>query len=158
MKPNFYILVLYCILLLPLLFKENVKYAIRLRNYGSRTANGDGGMTTVQCPDGVTFTFSTCSLSSNGTNQTRGQIPQILYYRFVCSHDVFLRKVNKTICAIIPHLFREVTEINTSEVCLRKGSLAAVLCSFSVVSVLGYLVKTAFGAPVVQSCIRFSYF
>ena len=51
--------------------KENVKYAVRLRNYGSRTANGDGGMTTVQCPDGVTFTFSTCSLSSNGTNQTR---------------------------------------------------------------------------------------
>lgn len=42
--------------------------------------------------------------------------------------------------------------------CLRKGSLAAVLCSFSVVSVLGYLVKTAFGAPVVQSCIRLSYF
>ncbi len=37
--------------------KENVKYAVRLRNYGSRTANGDGGMTTVQCPDGVTFTF-----------------------------------------------------------------------------------------------------
>ncbi|KAK2118961.1 E3 ubiquitin-protein ligase mycbp2 [Saguinus oedipus] len=31
--------------------KENVKYAVRLRNYGSRTANGDGGMTTVQCPD-----------------------------------------------------------------------------------------------------------
>ncbi|GAA6108213.1 E3 ubiquitin-protein ligase MYCBP2 isoform X4 [Tachysurus ichikawai] len=61
--------------------KENVKYAVRLRNYGSRTANGDGGMTTVQCSDGVTFTFSTCSLSSNGTNQTRGQIPQVLYYR-----------------------------------------------------------------------------
>lgn len=64
------------------LFKENVKYAVRLRNYGSRTANGDGGITTVQCSDGVTFTFSTCSLSSNGTNQTRGQIPQVLYYRF----------------------------------------------------------------------------
>ncbi|XP_069614194.1 E3 ubiquitin-protein ligase MYCBP2 isoform X15 [Ranitomeya imitator] len=61
--------------------KENMKYAVRLRNYGSRTANGDGGMTTVQCPDGVTFTFSSCSLSSNGTNQTRGQIPQVLYYR-----------------------------------------------------------------------------
>lgn len=63
------------------LVQENVKYAVRLRNYGSRTANGDGGMTTVQCSDGVTFTFSTCSLSSNGTNQTRGQIPQVLYYR-----------------------------------------------------------------------------
>ena len=62
--------------------QEGVKYAVRLRNYGSRTANGDGGMTTVQCSDGVAFTFSTCSLSSNGTNQTRGQIPQILYYRY----------------------------------------------------------------------------
>ncbi|MEQ2184435.1 hypothetical protein GOODEAATRI_007970, partial [Goodea atripinnis] len=61
---------------------EGVKYAVRLRNYGSRTANGDGGMTTVQCSDGVSFTFSTCSLSSNGTNQTRGQIPQILYYSY----------------------------------------------------------------------------
>ena len=55
--------------------KENIRYAVCLRNYGSHTANGDGGMTPVQCPDGVTFTFSTCSLSSNSTNQTRGQIP-----------------------------------------------------------------------------------
>lgn len=95
-----------------------MKYAVRLRNYGSRTANGDGGMTTVQCPDGVTFTFSTCSLSSNGTNQTRGQIPQILYYRFVCCHDPFLRTVNKTIVVLLYHIwFWEVTEINTSGVC-----------------------------------------
>lgn len=82
-----------------------MKYAVRLRNYGSRTANGDGGMTTVQCPDGVTFTFSTCSLSSNGTNQTRGQIPQILYYRFVCYHDLFLRKVNESSHAAIQFFF-----------------------------------------------------
>ncbi|XP_032812561.2 E3 ubiquitin-protein ligase MYCBP2 isoform X3 [Petromyzon marinus] len=65
----------------PTAIKEGVKYAVRLRNYGSRTANGDGGTSVVQCPDGVTFTFSACSLSSNGTNQNRGQIPQILYYR-----------------------------------------------------------------------------
>ncbi|XP_074945246.1 E3 ubiquitin-protein ligase MYCBP2 isoform X43 [Phalacrocorax aristotelis] len=75
--------------------KENVKYAVRLRNYGSRTANGDGGMTTVQCPDGVTFTFSTCSLSSNGTNQTRGQIPQILYYRSEYDGDLQSQLLNK---------------------------------------------------------------
>jgi len=99
------VLVLCCLLFLPLLFKENVKYAVRLRNYGSRTANGDGGMTTVQCPDGVTFTFSTCSLSSNGTNQTRGQIPQILYYRFVCYHDLFLRKLNESSHAAIQFFF-----------------------------------------------------
>ncbi|XP_032297950.1 E3 ubiquitin-protein ligase MYCBP2 isoform X17 [Coturnix japonica] len=75
--------------------KENVKYAVRLRNYGSRTANGDGGMTTVQCPDGVTFTFSTCSLSSNGTNQTRGQVPQILYYRSEYDGDLQSQLLNK---------------------------------------------------------------
>ncbi|XP_015744900.2 E3 ubiquitin-protein ligase MYCBP2 isoform X4 [Python bivittatus] len=75
--------------------KENVKYAVRLRNYGSRTANGDGGMTTVQCPDGVSFTFSTCSLSSNGTNQTRGQIPQILYYRSEYDGDLQSQLLNK---------------------------------------------------------------
>uniref|UniRef100_UPI00358FE14E E3 ubiquitin-protein ligase MYCBP2-like isoform X1 n=1 Tax=Myxine glutinosa TaxID=7769 RepID=UPI00358FE14E len=65
----------------PVCIKEGVKYAVRLRNYGSRTANGDGGMTTVLCPDGVTFLFSACSLSSNGTNHSRGQMPHILYYR-----------------------------------------------------------------------------
>eukprot|EP00062_Callorhinchus_milii_P006572 gi/632947251/ref/XP_007888958.1/ PREDICTED: E3 ubiquitin-protein ligase MYCBP2 isoform X6 [Callorhinchus milii] len=75
--------------------KENAKYAVRLRNYGSRTANGDGGLTTVQCPDGVTFTFSTCSLSSNGTNQTRGQIPQILYYRSEYDGDLQSQLVSK---------------------------------------------------------------
>lgn len=111
-----------CFILQPvftLFSKENVKYAVRLRNYGSRTANGDGGMTTVQCPDGVTFTFSTCSLSSNGTNQTRGQIPQILYYRLVCCNNSFLRKVNKTITVLLYHIcFQEVIEINGSRVCL----------------------------------------
>ncbi|XP_067299419.1 E3 ubiquitin-protein ligase MYCBP2 isoform X16 [Pseudorasbora parva] len=75
--------------------KENVKYAVRLRNYGSRTANGDGGMTTVQCSDGVAFTFSTCSLSSNGTNQTRGQIPQILFYRSEYDGDLQSQLLSK---------------------------------------------------------------
>eukprot|EP00058_Branchiostoma_floridae_P002865 XP_002588353.1 hypothetical protein BRAFLDRAFT_81492 [Branchiostoma floridae] len=65
----------------PVPIKEGVKYAVRVRNHGGRTANGDGGLPTVKSADGVTFTFSSCSLSSNGTNQTRGQIPNILYYR-----------------------------------------------------------------------------
>ncbi|XP_042905925.1 E3 ubiquitin-protein ligase MYCBP2 isoform X1 [Parasteatoda tepidariorum] len=60
--------------------KENVKYAIRLRNHGSRTNNGDGGLSQIKGPDGCLFTFTDCSLSFNGTNHTRGQIPQILYY------------------------------------------------------------------------------
>ena len=61
--------------------QEGVKYALRLRNRGPRTLNGDGGLSKVKCPDGATFTFSACSLSSNGTNHTRGQLPQLMYYR-----------------------------------------------------------------------------
>ncbi|KAK0177732.1 hypothetical protein PV328_001750 [Microctonus aethiopoides] len=64
----------------PLSIKENVKYAIRLRNHGGRTSNGDGGLNIVRGPDGTNFTFTACSLSFNGTTQTRGQIPHILYY------------------------------------------------------------------------------
>ncbi|XP_066580931.1 E3 ubiquitin-protein ligase MYCBP2 [Prorops nasuta] len=64
----------------PVPIKENVKYAIRLRNRGGRTSNGDGGLSIVKGPDGTTFTFTACSLSFNGTTQTRGQIPHILYY------------------------------------------------------------------------------
>ncbi|XP_054723026.1 E3 ubiquitin-protein ligase MYCBP2-like [Uloborus diversus] len=64
----------------PVPIKENVKYAVRLRNHGSRTNNGDGGLSQVKGPDGCIFTFTDCSLSFNGTNHTRGQIPQILYY------------------------------------------------------------------------------
>ncbi|XP_034942184.1 E3 ubiquitin-protein ligase MYCBP2-like [Chelonus insularis] len=64
----------------PVSIKENVKYAIRLRNHGGRTSNGDGGLSVVRGPDGTNFTFTACSLSFNGTTQTRGQIPHILYY------------------------------------------------------------------------------
>jgi len=64
----------------PVSIREGVKYAVRLRNHGGRTNNGDGGLKSVRGPDGTTFTFSTCSLSFNGTTQTRGQIPHILYY------------------------------------------------------------------------------
>ncbi|KAJ8916891.1 hypothetical protein NQ315_013359 [Exocentrus adspersus] len=60
--------------------KENIKYAVRLRNHGGRTNNGDGGLTCVKGPDNTTFTFATCSLSFNGTTLTRGQIPVLLYY------------------------------------------------------------------------------
>ena len=60
--------------------QENVKYAVRMRNRGQRTRNGDAGLTRVSCADGTTFTFTACSLSSNGTNHARGQIPTIAYY------------------------------------------------------------------------------
>lgn len=61
--------------------QEGVKYAIRLCNHGGRTSNGDGGVPSVKGPDNTTFTFSACSLSVNGTNHIRGQIPHIMYYR-----------------------------------------------------------------------------
>lgn len=104
-----------------------MKYAVRLRNYGSRTANGDGGMTTVQCSDGVTFTFSTCSLSSNGTNQTRGQIPQVLYYRLdICVLlDIFAvyrgqvtgQQIHHLIFFVKIVLLFSITEVNMMEIC-----------------------------------------
>jgi hypothetical protein len=50
------------------LIKENVKYAIRLRNRGGRTSNGDGGLSVVKGADGTTFTFTACSLSFNGNS------------------------------------------------------------------------------------------
>lgn len=50
----------------PIPIKEKVKYAIRLRNRGGRTSNGDGGLRVVKGPDGTSFTFSACSLSFNG--------------------------------------------------------------------------------------------
>jgi E3 ubiquitin-protein ligase MYCBP2 len=64
----------------PVAVKPHVKYALRLRNHGGRTSNGDGGVAAVKGPDGTTFTFSSCSLSFNGTNPMRGQLPQILYF------------------------------------------------------------------------------
>eukprot|EP00094_Tigriopus_californicus_P010528 TCALIF_10156-PA protein Name:"Similar to MYCBP2 E3 ubiquitin-protein ligase MYCBP2 (Homo sapiens)" AED:0.02 eAED:0.04 QI:14/0.77/0.5/1/0.88/0.8/10/0/4914 len=68
--------------------KPNTKYALRLRNHGGRTNNGDGGVSSVKGPDGTTFVFSSCSLSFNGTNPTRGQLPQILYFSSPQENDV----------------------------------------------------------------------
>ena len=68
--------------------KPHVKYALRLRNHGGRTSNGDGGISSVKGPDGTTFSFSSCSLSFNGTNPTRGQLPQILYFSSPQENDV----------------------------------------------------------------------
>ena len=61
--------------------KAGTKYALQLKNHGARTCNGDGGVAVLRCADGTTFTFSSCSQSYNGTNQIRGQIPYILYFR-----------------------------------------------------------------------------
>lgn len=65
----------------PVHIKAGTKYALRLGNHGGRTCNGDGGVSVLRCADGTTFTFSACPLSFNGTNQIRGQLPYILYFR-----------------------------------------------------------------------------
>ena len=64
----------------PVAIMPHTKYALRLRNHGAKTNNGDGGQSTVKGTDGTTFTFTSCSLSFNRTNPTRGRIPQILYF------------------------------------------------------------------------------
>ena len=45
-------------------------------------------MSSVKGPDGTTFSFTSCSLSFNGTNPTRGQLPQILYFSSPQESDV----------------------------------------------------------------------
>lgn len=68
-----------------MLIKENIKYAIRLRNRGGRTSNGDGGLSIVKGADGTTFTFTACSLSFNGVlNYTFIFEKSIMQYYAVC--------------------------------------------------------------------------
>ena len=64
----------------PVAIMPHTKYALRLRNHGARTNNGDGGQSTVKGTDGTTFTFTSCSLSFNRTNPIRGKIPQIFTF------------------------------------------------------------------------------
>ncbi|XP_047524361.1 E3 ubiquitin-protein ligase MYCBP2 isoform X3 [Pieris napi] len=64
----------------PVPLKEDLRYALRFCNNGGRTANGDSGLSSVKGPDGTTFTFSSCSLSFNGTTLVRGQVPCLIYY------------------------------------------------------------------------------
>jgi hypothetical protein len=64
----------------PVQLFPNIKYALRLRNNGPRTSNGDQGVSSVRGPDGTIFCFSDCPLSYNGTNHSRGQFANILYY------------------------------------------------------------------------------
>ncbi|XP_038216347.1 E3 ubiquitin-protein ligase highwire [Zerene cesonia] len=64
----------------PVPLKEDLRYALRFCNNGSRTSNGDSGLASVKGPDGTSFHFSSCSLSFNGTTLVRGQIPCLIYY------------------------------------------------------------------------------
>ncbi|XP_050301011.1 E3 ubiquitin-protein ligase MYCBP2 isoform X2 [Anthonomus grandis grandis] len=96
--------------------KENVKYAIRLRNHGGRTNNGDGGLNSVKGSDNTTFTFSTCSISFNGTTLTRGQIPVLLYY----SNPI---ECNKTSTSKLEHQARKTALTMTSSIVQNSAKL-----------------------------------
>ncbi|KAK2715883.1 hypothetical protein QYM36_010450, partial [Artemia franciscana] len=74
------------------LLKAGQKYAILLRNSGGKTSSGDMGSSGIRGPDGTTFTFSACSLSLNGTNVLRGQLPCLLYSS--TSQDISLTHSN----------------------------------------------------------------
>ncbi|OTF83185.1 hypothetical protein BLA29_002088 [Euroglyphus maynei] len=64
----------------PIPILANVKYALVFKNHSQYSFSGDMGLAQVHCDDDTIFTFMDCSLSKNGTNLNRGQIPQILYY------------------------------------------------------------------------------
>lgn len=64
----------------PYAIMANVKYAIVFKSFSISSYNGDMGLPQVRGDDDTLFTFMDCSLSKNGTNLNRGQIPQILYY------------------------------------------------------------------------------
>nr|XP_027195486.1 E3 ubiquitin-protein ligase MYCBP2-like [Dermatophagoides pteronyssinus] len=69
----------------PISIQPNIKYAIVFKNYSQYSYSGDMGQAQVHCDDDIIFTFMDCSLSKNGTNLNRGQIPQILYYNLPSS-------------------------------------------------------------------------
>uniref|UniRef100_T1JCF5 RCR-type E3 ubiquitin transferase n=1 Tax=Strigamia maritima TaxID=126957 RepID=T1JCF5_STRMM len=118
----------------PIPIKENVKYALRLRNHGGRTSNGDGGLLSVKAPDGTTFTYSSCSLSFNGTNNARGQFPQILYYSTPQDSD---------------------TQQNGKDLAEMQARKSALAITGSIVKAAADLLKKAqeiTGIPVIYNC------
>ncbi|XP_033631426.1 E3 ubiquitin-protein ligase MYCBP2-like isoform X2 [Asterias rubens] len=122
----------------PVPIKEGVKYAVRLRNHGNRTVNGDGGTTHVKCHDGVVYTFSTCPLSSNGTSQTRGQVPQILYFNSTADSEhtqtesrsvVIERQARKSALSITSTIIKAATELLYLAQGLQDAELSEILGS-----------------------------
>ena len=67
--------------------QENVKYAVRMRNRGQRTRNGDAGLARVSCADGTTFNFTACSLSSNGNDHCLLRDDPAVSHRQTDRHD-----------------------------------------------------------------------
>ena len=62
-----------------IILKKNTKYDIRAKISGSPLFRGASYLSSVQC-SGVTFTFMDSEYSTNGTNVSRGQFPELLFY------------------------------------------------------------------------------
>lgn len=62
------------------LLSPGVTYAIKVNMMkNSKTFCGEGGVTQVRLVNGARLFFSGCSMSQNGTNVQRGQLPFLLY-------------------------------------------------------------------------------
>ncbi|CAL4105683.1 unnamed protein product, partial [Meganyctiphanes norvegica] len=141
----------------PVPIKEGVKYAIRLCNHGGRTSNGDGGLGSVKGPDGSTVTFSACSLSVNGTNHIRGQIPQLMYYSTPAdpesqqnTREMAEQQARKSALAIAGSIVRVATEVMIMGLGVGDESAVNVLASTPLLTMLLPLVLSHIG-PVATS-------
>ncbi|RXG68996.1 E3 ubiquitin-protein ligase MYCBP2 [Armadillidium vulgare] len=118
----------------PIPIKEGTKYAIRLTNRGGRTSNGDGGQVSVKGPDGTNFVFT---YPVNGTNPIRGQIPQILYFRyckfkfvpliFTCFVDILLQVSAVAVIGLIQEILPHVAALNNLSLATQRSAIAETL-------------------------------
>ncbi|XP_069950165.1 E3 ubiquitin-protein ligase MYCBP2 isoform X3 [Cherax quadricarinatus] len=141
----------------PVPIKEGVKYAIRLCNHGGRTSNGDGGLASVKGPDGTAFTFSACSLSVNGTNHIRGQIPHIMYYSTPqdpesqrSTREIAEQQARKSALAMAGSIVRVATELMIMGLGVGDETAVEVLGSAPLLTMLLPLVLSHIG-PVATS-------
>ncbi|KAK4298747.1 hypothetical protein Pmani_028926 [Petrolisthes manimaculis] len=141
----------------PVPIKEGVKYAIRLCNHGGRTSNGDGGLASVKGPDGTSFAFSACSLSVNGTNHIRGQIPHIMYYSTPqdpesqrSTREIAEQQARKSALAMAGSIVRVATELMIMGLGVGDESAVEVLGSAPLITMLLPLVLSHIG-PVATS-------
>ncbi|XP_063604995.1 E3 ubiquitin-protein ligase MYCBP2-like, partial [Penaeus indicus] len=141
----------------PVPVKEGVKYAIRLCNHGGRTSNGDGGLASVKGPDGTTFTFSACSLSVNGTNHIRGQIPHIMYYSTPqdpesqqSTREIAEQQARKSALAMVGSIVRVATELMIMGLGVGDETAVEVLGTAPLITMLLPLVLSHIG-PVATS-------
>lgn len=63
----------------PLKLYPNNLYALRLYIHEAKTWGGENGVTSMTAVNGTKIYFQPCSLSVNGTNVNRGQIPELYY-------------------------------------------------------------------------------